>query len=66
VLLEQAAGRIKDAQDRRIVEHALEQLRDDTVAPSEKHAVALDAHLAGAMERHPDRAGAARWPSRSS
>jgi starch synthase (maltosyl-transferring) len=58
LLLEQATGRIKDAQDRRIVEHALEQLRDDDVPAPDKHAIALDAHLLAAMERHPDRTGA--------
>jgi len=59
LLLERAIERVKDAGDRRIVEHVLEQLRDDAVPPPQKHAAALDSHLAAALARHPDRTGSA-------
>jgi starch synthase (maltosyl-transferring) len=56
LLLERALTRVKDPGDRRIVEHALEQLQ--TLPDPMKHAVALDANLAGALARSPDRADA--------
>jgi starch synthase (maltosyl-transferring) len=59
LLLEQAVERIKDKADRRVVEHALEQLRDDSVPEPTKHAVALDSQLAGALSRWPHRKDAA-------
>ena len=59
LLLERSLERVKDAADRRIVEHALEQLRDDALPAPQKHAAALDSHLAAALARHPDRTGAA-------
>jgi starch synthase (maltosyl-transferring) len=55
LLLEQALDRIDDDSDRRIVERAIEQLRDETLPPPERHAVALDSLLGGAVERWPDR-----------
>src|SRR4051794_41113977 len=58
-LLADTLQHVKDAQDKRVVEHALEQLRDDSLPPPEKHAIALDQNLLAAVERHPDRAGRA-------
>ncbi|HWT94926.1 MAG TPA: alpha-1,4-glucan--maltose-1-phosphate maltosyltransferase [Solirubrobacteraceae bacterium] len=61
--LERALGRIDDPQDKRIVEHVLEQLRDDAVPTSQKEAAALDQQLIGAVRRHPDRVNAATLPA---
>src|SRR5688572_16857094 len=55
-LLQDQLERTKDAADKRLVEHAIELLRDDALSPPEKHAAALDAQLAAAVARHPDRA----------
>jgi starch synthase (maltosyl-transferring) len=55
LLLEHAVERIEDGSDRRVVEHTVELLRDPALAPHDKHAAALDSHLAGAMHRHPER-----------
>jgi starch synthase (maltosyl-transferring) len=58
LLIEHAAERIKDPSDRRMLEHALEQLRDATLSPGgweRKSAVALDSQLAAVFARHPDR-----------
>ena len=59
-LLEQAAGRIEDPEDRGIVEQALRTLHDSGSQPEVKHAVALDPRLRQAMARDPHRQGATR------
>ncbi|HEX8122209.1 MAG TPA: alpha-1,4-glucan--maltose-1-phosphate maltosyltransferase [Solirubrobacteraceae bacterium] len=59
-LLRGSVGAVDDEHDRRLVEHAIEELEHPDVPPAEKFPVALDAQLAAAVERHPDRAGAAK------
>jgi starch synthase (maltosyl-transferring) len=54
-LLREAAAAIKDQRDRRVVEHAIEELEHPDVPPQEKFPVALDVQLAEAVERHPER-----------
>jgi starch synthase (maltosyl-transferring) len=57
-LLEQAAGRIKDAAGPPVVEHALAQLRDDAL-PRPTSTPSRSTRTCRAMERHPDREGGA-------
>jgi starch synthase (maltosyl-transferring) len=60
VLLEQAAGRMPEGEDREVVEQALATLRDTGIPAGVKHAAALDPRLQAAMEHDPHRQGAAR------
>jgi len=59
-LLRGAVGGVADQRDRRVVEHAIEELEHPDVKPQEKFPVALDVQLLEAVERHPDRAGSAK------
>ncbi|HEX2084505.1 MAG TPA: alpha-1,4-glucan--maltose-1-phosphate maltosyltransferase [Solirubrobacteraceae bacterium] len=59
-LLRAAVAHVKDQRDRRLVEHAIEELEHPDVAPQQKFPVALDVQLAEAVERHPDRHGLAK------
>ncbi len=59
-MLRAALGHVADERDRRVVEHAIEELEHPDLAPQEKFPVALDVQLAEAVQRHPDRTGAAR------
>ena len=53
---------VGDERDRRLVEHAVEELEHPDVPLHDKFPVALDPQLAEALERHPDRTGWAELP----
>ncbi len=59
-MLRAALDHVEDGRDRRVVEHAIEELEHPDLAPQEKFPVALDVQLAEAVQRHPDRTGAAK------
>ncbi|HWT24257.1 MAG TPA: alpha-1,4-glucan--maltose-1-phosphate maltosyltransferase [Solirubrobacteraceae bacterium] len=59
VLLDAVAGRADDAGDRRIVEHALEILRDPELPEGAKHDAAMGQELFAAVERNAERYGVA-------
>ena len=59
VLLDAVAGRADDAGDRRIVEHALEILRDPDLPEGAKHDAAMGQELFAAVERNAERYGVA-------
>jgi starch synthase (maltosyl-transferring) len=58
-LLRAAAERATSVVDRKLIEHAIATLQDDTVPEEAKHDVALGPELAAAIERHPDRSESA-------
>jgi starch synthase (maltosyl-transferring) len=59
LLLEKLLPSITDKTDKRIVEHTIEQLEDDSVPAPQKHAIALDSQLVGAVRKYPDRVDSA-------
>jgi starch synthase (maltosyl-transferring) len=58
VLLAAGAAHTADADDRRLIEHAIAELQDPATPETAKHDAALGDELAAAMERDPIRHGA--------
>jgi starch synthase (maltosyl-transferring) len=59
LLLGEAAARAKSRPDRALIEHAVQTIEDRTIPESAKHDIVLGPELLGALEREPERHGAA-------
>jgi starch synthase (maltosyl-transferring) len=59
LLLGEAAARAKSRPDRALIEHAVQTIEDRTIPESARHDIVLGPELLGALEREPQRHGAA-------